>query len=700
MSINLIKNYNFNNVNIKYSSFNIPNYEKSIIQPSNPESMINIMNAVKNSFMKIYDEMMNIILTDKHEFSNLCLNIKNKSLDYILYLKITLNEINLILNKIDPKSNNHIEEMSLNNLINDVKKDYSKYYNIQYPNEDSLKKIKETLSYLIEQFEEIKNSNNKPGMILTHSGNIIVKNFLNQIEEQINKFNSINQFKDTSIFNNKTQNNEIIFFDLIIYLNQITKINYLLYKSFILNENDIANLNEESEEWKKINNKINSLTPKKKLDIEKLVFEVNKNFESKMIKMRRMQDEGISVALTSTFKSMFNSIQSDYDIKKFKCSISFNEEDLLKMRNSSKNSIMKAMTKKMLPSIEYRRKLYLKREYNEITIDYIKKLNNFLNNENNNEKEEIKLNEEIKNKPLFISDTCDKNEKQYYIKTRLLHSSKIYFKNDKIDSGFFRVFSSSNEPKENNIKNSLIIYIHGGDFYQERIILYEKYLRKWSNNLNIPILIIKYPLIPENSFPKALNELYQCYMWIINHAKDELKMDIQNIILCGDECGGLLSFSLSYLIIAINLFENKNIKIPDLIYSFYPYSYFGKDNIGTSLLLCLNNDNYNLELFDFIRKYYIKDDNLKNNMFVYPIFVTKNITEKLNKIRIIFGSKDPNKDDSIKLIYNIGKWDNCDIKGYELCNFTHRFIGIQNDDLYEIVWDLLKDEIEQLINKN
>ena len=177
MSINLIKNYNFNNVNIKYSSFNIPNYEKSIIQPSNPESMINIMNAVKNSFMKIYDEMMNIILTDKHEFSNLCLNIKNKSLDYILYLKITLNEINLILNKIDPKSNNHIEEMSLNNLINDVKKDYSKYYNIQYPNEDSLKKIKETLSYLIEQFEEIKNSNNKPGMILTHSGNIIVKNF-------------------------------------------------------------------------------------------------------------------------------------------------------------------------------------------------------------------------------------------------------------------------------------------------------------------------------------------------------------------------------------------------------------------------------------------------------------------------------------------------------------------------------------------
>ena len=65
MSIKLIKNYNLNNVNIKYSSYNIPNYEKTI---SNPESMISIMNALKNSFMKIYDEMMNIIITDKHDF--------------------------------------------------------------------------------------------------------------------------------------------------------------------------------------------------------------------------------------------------------------------------------------------------------------------------------------------------------------------------------------------------------------------------------------------------------------------------------------------------------------------------------------------------------------------------------------------------------------------------------------------------------
>ena len=696
MSIKLIKNYNLNNVNIKYSSYNIPNYEKTI---SNPESMISIMNALKNSFMKIYDEMMNIIITDKHDFSNLCLNIKRKSLDYILYLKISLNEINLILNKIDSKSNNYIEQISLNALIDELKKNYSKYYNIQYPNEDSLKQIKETISYLIEQFEEIKNSNNKPGLILTHSGNIILKNFLNQIEEQIKKFNSINKFIDSKIFYSKTQDNEIIFFDLIIYLNQLPKINSLLYKSFILNENDIANLNEESEEWKKINNKISSITPKKNIDLEKLIIEVDKNFESKMIKMRRMQDEGISSTLSSSFKSMFNSNQSNYDIKKFKSSIIFNEKDLLKMRNSSQNSIMKAMIKKLLPSIECRRKLYLKKEYNEITIDYINKLNNFLNNEKNNDKDEIKLNEEIRNKPLFISDKCDKNEKQYYIKTRLLHSSKIYFKNDKIDSGFFGVFSSSNEPKENNIKNSLIIYIHGGDFYQERIILYEKYLRKWSNNLNIPILIIKYPLIPENSFPKALNELYQCYMWIINHAKDELKMDIQNIILCGDECGGLLSFSLSYLIIAINLFENKNIKIPDLIYSFYPYSYFEKDNIGISLLLGVNKDNFNLELFDFIRKYYLKDDNMKNNMFVYPIFVSKNITEKLNKIRIIFGSKDPSKDDSVRLIYNIGKWDNCDIKGYELSGFNHGFISIQNDELYQIVWDFFYEEIEELINK-
>ena len=678
ISKKLLDKYNFISENIKYSSFDISNYENKIIEPSNPNKMIEILNTLQISFSKIFEDMKNIISSDKHEFTNLLLELNKFSLEYYLYLKITLNEINLILNKIN--SEIKIEEITLEKLIKEIKKDFSKIYEIQFSKEELLTKTKLNIIKLIENFKEIKNSNNKPGIILIHTSNYIIET-LKEIQEKINQFNLISKFQDSSFFGNQTQKNQIILFDLLIYLNKIPKINILLYKSFLLKEDDISNLKEENEKWKKIQKKIYSITPKKNLNIEKLIFEIEENLESKMIKMEKLQNEGLTSFLGSSLKKMFNSFQSEYEIKKFKLK-NFDEESILKKRESSKNSMMKSMIKRNLPYLEFRKKLYLKKELKEISIDYINKLNNFLKGEKEN-KEEFKLEEKILKKPLLIIDKCEKEEKQYYVKTRLYHSSEINFKKEK--------------ESKNKINKSLIIYIHGGDFINENIILIEKYIRKWVIKLNIPLLLIKYPLIPENCFPKALNEIYQSYIWIINHAKEELNMDINNIIICGDSNGGLLSFSLCYLIISINLFEGKNIKIPDLIFTFYPYSNLEKKNMGFSHLLSLNNDKLNFDLIDYIRNKYLNNYNGENNMFVNPVFVNEKIIEKLNKIRILFGSKDPFKDDSINLINQFSQFDNCDIKGFELTNFNNGFISIQNNDLEEIIYDIFYEEIEKVV---
>jgi len=93
---------------------------------------------------------------------------------------------------------------------------------------------------------------------------------------------------------------------------------------------------------------------------------------------------------------------------------------------------------------------------------------------------------------------------------------------------------------------------------------HENYTRKWANMLEIPLFSIDYRLAPENPYPKALDDVYQAYMWIIKYAEDFYKMDLDKIILVGDSAGGNLVVSLCYLLILSGR------KLPTAIFLAYP----------------------------------------------------------------------------------------------------------------------------------
>src|SRR5690606_5103011 len=97
-----------------------------------------------------------------------------------------------------------------------------------------------------------------------------------------------------------------------------------------------------------------------------------------------------------------------------------------------------------------------------------------------------------------------------------------------------------------------IIHIHGGGFVSMSSSSHENYLRKWTNKLEVPIISIDYGLAPENPYPKPLDDVWQAYNWIIDHAGDELSVDMQKIILVGDSAGGNLALALTYLLILHN----------------------------------------------------------------------------------------------------------------------------------------------------
>jgi hormone-sensitive lipase len=65
-------------------------------------------------------------------------------------------------------------------------------------------------------------------------------------------------------------------------------------------------------------------------------------------------------------------------------------------------------------------------------------------------------------------------------------------------------------------------------------------LKDWTINLDIPILSIDYTLSLEAPYPRAVEEVFYAYCWILlNH--DKVGTTGENIIICGDSAGANLA---------------------------------------------------------------------------------------------------------------------------------------------------------------
>ena len=262
---------------------------------------------------------------------------------------------------------------------------------------------------------------------------------------------------------------------------------------------------------------------------------------------------------------------------------------------------------------------------------------------------------------------------------------------------------------KNNIKkNTLLIHIHGGGFIGSSTLIHEPYLRKWANNLGIPIIGINYSLAPKYPYPEGLNDLYQAYMWILRHSKDELNMDIKHIILSGDSAGGNLVFGLYNLLICLKEFDPKlmgDIIFPELLLLEYPVTYINVNNCSNSFLLSLNDVVFNPPNMSFSVESYRYDYNNDDDPFINCIKINDFLLERMKcKVRIFFGSSDVLRDDGLRLLYLLSKFnkDNkdknqIDVRGYDVIYFWHGFIEI-DEPYQEISRKLIFSEINEILS--
>ncbi|EEB14239.1 Hormone-sensitive lipase, putative [Pediculus humanus corporis] len=106
--------------------------------------------------------------------------------------------------------------------------------------------------------------------------------------------------------------------------------------------------------------------------------------------------------------------------------------------------------------------------------------------------------------------------------------------------------------KFNPPSKSLILHCHGGGFVAQSSKTHEVYLRDWANELDVPIISVDYSLAPEAPFPRALEEVFYTYCWILKNSH-LLGSTGENIILAGDSAGANLILGTTLKSIEYNI---------------------------------------------------------------------------------------------------------------------------------------------------
>ena len=693
----LLEKYNLSkDDHIKYSFFEIPNFENEV---NKENSMLNSLKTFDKSLENIFSKISEFISTNKNTFNDTCNENGVKSLDYLFLIKSTQYLVETIISKLE---NHEPKTESFQSIYDSLNSKFQKIFEIQYPNSKTdvslIKDIQDTTQTILDYSEEIKKAGNKPGIIITSTVTFYNVKYIVDLNDAIKKFEEIKEFKDSSFFNNQTKSNEIILFNVLLLLKRLKYMNQILYSSYLLEENDLMNKKEDSQEWNDVKKLLWIVRPKKDIDINKKMEEMSKKMFYRMSQMGKMREGGKLQMIGNMVSNLFSSDQGvEHEAKKALIKLNGFKIEPPK-KTMQMNMIMKKMLKIKYPKIEFRKKLYIRKEYKNITSDYIKELNDFLNGKITEPKDkniflfnnDYTIPDSISKKQLF-STQLEKNEKDFYVSTRLMNNKPLIFKGESNTSGI-----------KNEFNNTLLIHITGGGFRSNNTFMMEKYLRQWSIDMGVAVMIIKKPEKDEDVYPETLNYFYQVYMWLMDHAKDELNMDIKKIIFSGDSSGGNLALSFLYLIIGIKLFEKKDIKIPDLILLEYPNLVLEVTNVIKMANSYNNYNSTNLQVSfgqDFLNdliKHYLGEFNDYKNMFVSPLYASNKMIENFPRVRFFIGDKDISRDSFMRGIYYFRNAKN--IRAYDFIGLYHGFNGIDDPDIFEMVKDFVVEEVKDILH--
>ena len=708
------KDYTITNENIKFPVFIdkslVPNFKKEKITK---ETLFQDINKIIEILDAILDQIFEMIQKNLNNFKALCDEYNLNSFDFFIIFRLIKEFVLLLKLKLEQKDEKEFKLISFDDFFKNAQ--YKDIINNQYKITDTkYETVKSKIDNYVNLMKEVLESKHECGIkfmsyVLKYYYSVLIK-----AQNQINAFIKI-KFVSQNDNSKQYHKNMINYFDLIAIFKVFETSNILFSNSFFVDKDDLYNYEEDSEEWAKMKKIVYRIHAKNKDEIEKLNIEGQQKLEKMTIFFNKAINFD-SYFITNVFKSagyyLKFKFNSDENLMEFESKQSMllnpNKIIFLDFMKLGDIKMFKTIREKTYPKITVREKIYMKKEYPEISLDYIKQLlikiygkeiieKNFGNTK---QKERIILDKTlIKNFPKW-SQKVPKEYKPYYVSSRLLNS--FNFKNfgmKNYQSSFFGLFQTKIEKKEAEKVRGIIIFLHGGGFMKMKNFFHENYLRDIVNQVNIPLIGFDYAAAPEHPYPEGLNDCFQGYMWILENCEKELGFKPEKIILAGDSSGGNFILALTFLLISMNIYENKNIRLPDLLIPLYPACHTGIKNMSLSLASSFEDHMLNIKSLLFINKVY--RDYYPNDLdpFLNPSEVTEEILKHLPKTTIISATNDPLRDDTIRFMRKISKIPDLDVKDYELENYQHGFMGPDDLNISGLPRKLFSKIINEFLGK-
>jgi len=203
----------------------------------------------------------------------------------------------------------------------------------------------------------------------------------------------------------------------------------------------------------------------------------------------------------------------------------------------------------------------------------------------------------------------------------------------------------------------LILHIHGGGWVSQTPETHAIYLKIWANETSMPIVSLDYDLAPEETFPHALDQAYELYVWLlkaqnraklgITHralAKDQTDLEEDEdfpIVFAGDSAGANLVTAL-----CIRLIEAEQ-RIPCGLMLSYPALNLTR-SVSISRLLFGNDPILCTSAMSMCLQAYLQhlEHRALIDPYISPAFVSRHILAQFPCVAIVVGDIDPVLDDA------------------------------------------------------
>ena len=434
--------YTLSNDDIKFPTFFDPKVEYILKnEKMSKEVLVKDLNILINELKYLIDTLSNISLDEKNNFNTLCLNYKINSYDYIIILNFIKELTTVILNKI--LENNKPLELTLFDEYFQNKTKYSKLFLSQHKFNDTDFKIigKKATEYIINIKEVFDSKNEYPLLFMCHTIKYYLS-FVMRVKEQLNKYLEIKDITDKKNMKNYRMN-MITFFDLIFLLKIMESSNLMLTNAYSFDKNDIFNFEQDSEEWKKMKKVMFRVHSKYDDKIHEEFINIAKRLENMRVYVNKAVNSNLFLSASKftglLMKFKMNSDKNLITYESKESRLLSNKNIIQEMIKFGQKKIVRVVYEKSYPKINFRKKIYMKRNYPEISLNYIKSLLSKIYGEEiisknfgrTTQKKRPELDEAKKASLPLWAYRVNSEDKKYYVSTRILNSYPLKFKNIK-----------------------------------------------------------------------------------------------------------------------------------------------------------------------------------------------------------------------------------------------------------------------------